>query len=98
MPMPQTLERNVRVSLQAVFDGKGFAFAKNLSSKNVGVIKSIMDQITPRYVEIVQIINRPFAAVVKQLVNHVFPEGPLRVMGPGHALFFEMCPRGEDLQ
>jgi hypothetical protein len=76
MLMTESLERNILIRLQAIFDGKGFALSKHLNRKNVGVLKKVMDEITPRYVEMsekVQIINCPYAKVVKPIVNYVVP-------------------------
>ena len=69
-----SLERNVLVRLQNVFDAQGFSMTKHLNRKNVGVLKQAMDEITPRYVEMVEkvmIINCPLAKVVKPIVNYV---------------------------
>ena len=68
--MTESLKKNILVRLQTVFDVKGASVSKHLNRKVTGIAKQITEQITPRYVEMVdkiQLINCPFAAVVRQV-------------------------------
>ena len=76
MIMTESLERNVLVRLQNVNDLRGISMSKQLNRKCTAMVKSIADEITPRYVEMVdkiQVINCPWAPVVKKLIQYVAP-------------------------
>ena len=76
MIMTESLARNILVRLQNVNDLRGISMSKQLNRKCVAMVKSIADQITPRYVEFVdkiQVINCPWAPVVKKLIQYIAP-------------------------
>ncbi len=76
MIMTESLARNVLVRMQNVNDLRGVSMSKQLNRKCVAMVKSIADQMTPRYVEMVdkiQVINCPWAPVVKKLIQYLAP-------------------------
>jgi hypothetical protein len=76
MIMTESLARNVLVRIQNVNDLRGVSMSKQLNRKCTALIKQVADQITPRYVEMVdkiQVINCPWAMVVKKLIQFVAP-------------------------
>jgi hypothetical protein len=76
MIMSETLARNVLVRIQNVNDLRGVSMSKQLNRKCTALVKKVADEITPRYVEMVdkiQVINCPWAMVVKKLIHFVAP-------------------------